>query len=102
MKNIFLFFALILLMASPTRAAETFPARVVGVVDGDTLRVNRKEGGKVKVRLYGIDCPEKAQKYGKEARRLARRLSYGRVVLIESRGKGRLRADHRAVRDGDQ
>jgi endonuclease YncB( thermonuclease family) len=61
----------------------------VGVVDGDTLRVSRREGGTLKVRLFGIDCPEKKQRYGKEARRLARRLSYGRVVLIESRGKGR-------------
>ena len=61
----------------------------MGVVDGDTLRVSRREGGTVKVRLYGIDCPEKKQRCGKEARRLAHRLSYGRVVLIESRGKGR-------------
>jgi endonuclease YncB( thermonuclease family) len=59
------------------------------VVDGDTLRVSRKEGGTLKVRLYGIDCPEKKQRYGKEARQLAQRLAYGRVVLIESRGKGR-------------
>ncbi len=75
---------------SPTTlAAKPFLARVVEVVDGDTLRVIRREGGTVKVRLYGIDCPEKGQRYGKEARRLAHRLSYGRVVLIESRGKGR-------------
>ena len=58
-------------------------------MDGDTLRVNRKEGGTLKVRLYGIDCPEKGQRHGKEARRLAFKHAYGRVVLIESRGKGR-------------
>jgi endonuclease YncB( thermonuclease family) len=80
---------LVFLTTPHAMAAETFPARVVGVVDGDTLRVSLKEGGTVKVRFYGIDCPEKGQRYGKEARRLARRLSYGRVVLIESRGKGR-------------
>ncbi len=62
---------------------------MIGVVDGDTLRVSQKERGTLKVRLYGIDCSEKAQRYGKEARRLARRLSYGRIVLIESRSKGR-------------
>ena len=81
--------AFVLLIAPHAWAAEIFTARVVRVVDGDTLRVSRKEGGTVKVRLYGIDCPEKDQRYGKEARRLAHRLSYGRVVLIESRGKGR-------------
>ena len=43
----------------------------------------------IKVCLYGIDCPEKGQRYGKEAWGLAYRLSFGQVVLIESRGKGR-------------
>ena len=92
MKRIILaavLFSLLLLAVPHALASETFPARVVGVVDGDTLKVSRKEGRTLKVRLYGIDCPEKKQRYGKEAPRLAHRLSYGRVVLIESRGKGR-------------
>ena len=69
MKRIILaavLFAEILLTAPHALAAETFSTRVVGVVDGDTLRVSRKEGGTLKVRLFGIDCPEKNQKYGKE------------------------------------
>ena len=78
-----------MLLASHVLAADTFPARVMGVVDGDTLRVIRMEGGTIKVRLFGIDCPEKKQRYGKEARQLARRLAYGRVVRVESRGKDR-------------
>jgi endonuclease YncB( thermonuclease family) len=53
--------AFVLLMTSQALAAETFPARVVGVVDGDTLRVSRKEGGTIELRLYGIDCPETGQ-----------------------------------------
>ncbi len=61
------FFALFLLAVPHGLAAETFPARVMGVVDGDTLRVSRKEGGTLKVRLYGIDCPEKGQRYEKGA-----------------------------------
>ncbi len=77
----FLLIAFILPLASHALAAETFTAHVVGVLDGDTLRVIRREGGTIKVRLYGIDCPEKGQRYGKEARRLAHRLSYGRVVF---------------------
>ena len=41
-------------------ASDTFTGKVVGVSDGDTISVMR--GGKaVKVRLYGIDCPEKKQ-----------------------------------------
>jgi endonuclease YncB( thermonuclease family) len=35
-----------------------FAGKVVAVKDGDTLQV-MKEGVAVRVRLYGIDCPEK-------------------------------------------
>ena len=48
-------FALLLLAIPSALAAETFPARVMGVVDGDTLRVMRTEGGTVKVRLFGFE-----------------------------------------------
>ena len=37
--------AFVLLMTSQALAAETFPARVVGVVDGDTLRVEQEGRG---------------------------------------------------------
>ncbi len=85
----FTIIAFILVFAPHALAAKPFLARVLEVVDGDTLRVMRTEGGTVKVRLYGIDCPEKGQRYGKEARGLAYLLSYEQVVLIESRGEGR-------------
>ena len=38
-------FTLLLLEAPLAHAAETFTARVVEIVDGDTLRVIRREGG---------------------------------------------------------
>jgi endonuclease YncB( thermonuclease family) len=69
-------------------AAETFYGRVVGVIDGDTIRITRNLKS-VKVRLYGVDCPEIKQAGGKEARALVRRLAFGRVLLIESKGKDR-------------
>ena len=56
------------------------------VIDGDTIRVTH-DLKSVKVRLYGIDCPEIKQAGGKEARALIRRLAFGRVLLVESKGK---------------
>ncbi len=57
-------FALILLAAPHAPAAETFPARVVGVVDGDMLKVSSREGGTVMVGLFRTCCPKKGQNYG--------------------------------------
>ena len=41
-----------------------FTAKVQRVVDGDTIHVVNKAGKKFKVRLTGIDAPEKNQPYG--------------------------------------
>ena len=47
--------------------AEEFEARVIAVMDGDTLMVLRGSE-KIKIRLVNIDAPEKSQAYGKESR----------------------------------
>jgi|TARA_B100001971_G_C18138188_1_gene508856 endonuclease YncB( thermonuclease family) len=81
-------FVLMFIAPISASAAETFYGRVVGVIDGDTIRITRNLKS-VKVRLYGVDCPEIKQAGGKEARALVRRLAFGRVLLIESKGKDR-------------
>jgi len=40
--------------------------KVVGVIDGDTVKVLHN-GRQVKIRLYGVDTPEKAQAFGQKA-----------------------------------
>ena len=50
--------------------AENFTARISGVIDANTLRVNVGGGKSIKVRLYGIDCPLINQPHGIEARAL--------------------------------
>ena len=44
--------------ASSTPAATTVRARVIRVIDGDTLKVRLRSGSHVNVRLIGIDTPE--------------------------------------------
>jgi endonuclease YncB( thermonuclease family) len=57
---------------------------VVGITDGDTLAILR--GGKaVKVRLHGIDTPEKAQAFGTRARQFASELVFGQTVTVRVR-----------------
>lgn len=76
--KILIFFAL--LLAAPLWAAE--PVRVTGVTDGDTIRVVR-QGEQVKIRLHGIDAPEKKQPFGNAATRKLGQLLHGQNVSIE-------------------
>jgi endonuclease YncB( thermonuclease family) len=56
---------------------EHFSGQVVGLSDGDTLFVLR-DGKSAKVRLCGIDPPEKAQAFGTRAVHLRVRWRFGR------------------------
>jgi hypothetical protein len=53
----------------PAVHQERFSGLVVGLTDGDTLDVMR-QGKAVRVRLWGIDTPERVQAFGTRARRL--------------------------------
>ena len=67
-------------LALPAFAAN-FTGRVVGVVDGDTVDVLHN-GKAERVRLYGIDCPEKKQPYGKKAKWFTSDLAFRKTVTI--------------------
>ena len=60
---------LILLLCPILLFAEEFMAKVIRVVDGDSVNVLRlPEKEELKLRLYGIDAPEWKQAYGKESK----------------------------------
>jgi micrococcal nuclease len=61
-----------------------FEAKVVGVVDGDTIDVlyNSK---KIRIRLNGIDCPEKSQAFGAKAKQFTSGLVYDRTVKVKEK-----------------
>ncbi|MHC1789513.1 thermonuclease family protein [Solidesulfovibrio sp.] len=44
-----------------------FTGKVVNVADGDTITILTPDKSQVKVRLYGIDTPEKGQAFGSKA-----------------------------------
>jgi endonuclease YncB( thermonuclease family) len=60
---------------------EIYMARVVAVADGDTVTV-LKGLAQIKVRLWGIDCPEKRQAFGDRAKRFTGDLAFGKVVTV--------------------
>jgi endonuclease YncB( thermonuclease family) len=82
--------------AGLTRSHNPFDAAVGRVVDGDTLTVIL-EGDEIRVRLWGIDAPEKAQPGGEKATHALQRMAppgtrttvhpvetdrYGRMVAV--------------------
>lgn len=60
----------------------TDKVKVVGVKDGDTIEV-LIDGRQETVRLFAIDCPEKAQAYGQVAKKFTSALCYGKYVSVE-------------------
>ena len=80
---------------SPTANAADFTGKVAGFIDGDTLEVLHNHHSE-RIRLNGIDCPEKFQAYGKRAKQAASKLVYGKEVTLHTFGKdkyGRTTAD---------
>ncbi len=80
-------FLCLLLLASHTLAAD-FTGKVVGVSDGDTITVLHHGQGE-RIRLHGIDCPEKRQAFGNRAKQFTSRLTYGKEVTVEVYGVDR-------------
>lgn len=78
-----LFCAAILGFCNPV-LAEEFDAKVIAVMDGDTVMVLR-EGRKIKVRLANIDAPELAQEFGKKSRQVLADRVLKKQVRINSK-----------------
>lgn len=73
--------ALLLVVMGVPVSAETLMGRVVSVQDGDTLTV-LTAGRRVKVRLAGIDAPERDQPFGDQSRQSLSRMALNRTVSV--------------------
>jgi endonuclease YncB( thermonuclease family) len=76
---------LALAQPQPGLQTEPFEARVVAVVDGDTLRVRDSMGKMHRIRLGGIDAPERAQPYSRRSARQMQALVLRQNVRVEPR-----------------
>lgn len=65
--------------------ADEFISEVIGILDGDTIDVLHNHQTK-RIRLNGIDCPEKGQAYGQKAKHAASDLVFGKEVTIQTHG----------------
>lgn len=76
-------FLFLILWIAGTVFADEFEARVIAVMDGDTVMVLR-DGKKIKVRMVNIDAPESEQAYGKESREALANMVLQKRVRIKS------------------
>lgn len=91
MRILFLTSLLAALLCGPAPALG-FPAEVLSVHDGDSITargVRAQQQKSHKVRVYGIDCPELDQPFGKEARALTEQMLMDKTVEIVPAQKGK-------------
>jgi micrococcal nuclease len=84
----------LVLLGTPSFASE-FIGTVISVLDGDTIQVLNNQHPE-RIRLSGIDCPEKGQACGNNAKHAAAEPAFGKEVTLQTHGHdkyGRTLAD---------
>ena len=71
-----------------TEEIRAWSGMVVGISDGDTITVLHNGKGE-KIRLYGIDTPEKGQAFGKRAKQFTSGMVFGKTVEVETKDTDR-------------
>jgi len=86
--------------------AGTTAGRVVGIVDGDTLKllVDSDDGppSEERIRLAGIDCPERGQPWGQKAKQALSGYVFDREVQVEWEKRDRYKRVVGKVLDGER
>jgi micrococcal nuclease len=78
----------VLAIATTVIASSTLTGKVVSIADGDTLTL-LVDKTQIRVRLEGIDTPERAQPFGRKAGQALAKKVFGKVVQVDDLGKDR-------------
>lgn len=82
-RSILILISLLLIDVTITAVAAQTTGKVVSVADGDTITLLLPGKQQEKVRLEGIDCPEKRQPFGTRAKQFTSKLVFGKEVSIK-------------------
>lgn len=75
--------ALILTFTTLTSFADQLQGKVIKVTDGDTVNVLTSDNETHKIRLSGIDAPEKKQAFGNKSKQALAEDINGKTVTVE-------------------
>ena len=78
-----LFITLIFIIIPVLCSAQRFSVKVVGISDGDTFTAINSDNLQLKIRIYGIDAPEKKQAYGNKSKEYLSSLIFGKNITID-------------------
>jgi endonuclease YncB( thermonuclease family) len=87
------------MVVAPAMAAD-FTGEVIRILDGDTIEVLHEKKAE-RIRLYGIDCPEKGQPFGQKAKQATSNLLFGKDVRVHTHGRDKHRHTLGTVFYGD-
>jgi endonuclease YncB( thermonuclease family) len=76
-------------MAANAESPQIFPARVIRVLDGDTIDVVNSNQQRIRIRLTDIDAPEHNQPFGNEARIMLASLLSDKDIMVVKTGMDR-------------
>lgn len=79
----------LLMMIACTATAETLTGRVVAITDGDTVKLLTDSKVLHKIRLSGIDAPERNQAFGSKSKQALSDCAYDKIATVESYKKDR-------------
>ncbi len=85
--NASIFFSALLLFVSCQLQAATLQGKVVNVADGDTVTELDEQTTQHKIRLQGIDAPERAQAFGNQSKQSLREMVHGKKVAVDYQKK---------------
>ena len=82
------FFLILLFSLLPVLcSAQRFSVKVVGISDGDTFTCVNDDNLQLKIRINGIDAPEKKQAFGNKSKELLSSLIFGKRINIDVQSK---------------
>ena len=86
MKKLVLLF---LIISLPFMLLAQLKGKVVSIIDGDTVVLLDSLNTQHRIRLHGIDCPEKGQEFYQVAKDYLAQLCFQKHVNVEVTGKDR-------------
>ena len=89
MTKLRLFLIILIALFSLSAQAEIIRGQVIKVADGDTLTLLGDSNKKIRIRLAGIDTPERKQPFGHTAKNALAKLVFQKKILIKTQTKDR-------------